>query len=63
MKYINVVIDENGTSTIEAEGFKGGSCQAHVDAFAQGSKITKRTLKPEFHQQEVKGKEKVKVGQ
>ena len=51
-KKITVVIDENGDAKIEAHGFHGKGCGAHIKALtdALGGKITSEQVKKEYYE-------------
>lgn len=53
-KKITVTIDSNGDAKIEAHGFHGKGCGAHIKALtdALGGKITSDTVKREYYEPE-----------
>ncbi len=55
-KKITVVIDENGDAKIEAHGFHGVGCAAHIKALtdALGGKITAEQTKREYYEPDEK---------
>lgn len=55
MKSIEITFNPDGTSKVEAQGFKGGSCQQATKEFIEAlGSVTSDKKKAEFYQQEVK---------
>lgn len=54
MKTVEITIDPDGGVTIEATGFKGGSCERATKALEEAMGVAgKRDKKPSYYQQEV----------
>lgn len=55
MKTITVEINNEGEVIIETTGFKGDACRKATEEVEKAlGKVTKRTIKPEMYQAEVK---------
>lgn len=54
-KKILVTISEDGTSSIDLEGFKGQGCQKVIDDFMAGDKPSLVRAKPEYYQSDKQG--------
>jgi hypothetical protein len=50
MKSITITFKEDGSTTIEAEGFKGNGCTDATAAYEKAlGVVSKRKKKPEYH--------------
>jgi hypothetical protein len=49
-KTVTVEIDADGNFTVDMAGFQGKGCKDVAKAFDAAGKVTKETLKPEYHQ-------------
>jgi hypothetical protein len=62
-KTIEVTIDRNGNTKVEAKGYEGGECVKATKSVEEAlGKMKKRTLKPE-HSKISNVAEKTKIGQ
>jgi hypothetical protein len=50
-KTVMIVIDENGNSSIDLEGFADNSCSKVFDDFRGGDKVRTERKKPSFYNQ------------
>jgi len=53
MGKVKIVIDKNGKSVVEAEGFLGQSCTDATKIFSDIGKKVDEQLKPEFFQEQI----------
>jgi len=57
MQQIIVVIDEDGNSSVDLNGFIDGSCGKVMDDFQSGDRLVAEHKKPEYHRQAQANKE------
>ena len=48
-KTITIIIDEQGSSTLDLEGFAGQGCQKVFDDFRGGDRVTVERKKPTYY--------------